>query len=367
MRIGLEATSICKPRPTGIQKYIVNQLHALDALLGTEEDVSAFMLCRASRWNRRAYLPKLTHIPRRWYGGRFVPVPGRYSVMHALDARLPLSVARNIFTVCDLAFMRKEYQFDAFASSRFRERKAKQLRSLARGSRAVITISHATKSDVVSLLDLPADRVHVIYPGLDQRYARADRAPLLAHEGLRRFGLVRKRYLLFVGTPTERKNASRILRAFLESSVSSDFELAIAGDMDESVTRETAALIDQGASRGIVRVLGYVDDEVLFELYDGAAALIQPTLYEGFGLPIIEAMSRRTPVIAGNRGAAPEVAAGHAAIADPFSIDSIAEGIETALAFSGAQLDAAQAHAFSYTSERSAQQTLELYRTVAAE
>ncbi len=335
----------------------------MDVLLTTEPDVRAAIFYRITRWPKRRYAPVFSHLHRHWYVGKSIPVLGRYDVVHAMDMRLPHSRGRNVFTIYDMAVFLKDHQFEAYATQRFRERKAQRYRALLKRSQAVVAISHTTKSDVLRLLEVAEDRVHVIYPGLDARYAGLDAARDLDAARVRALGLEPKRYLLFVGRATERKNAPRIIRAFLESRASKDHVLAFAGQPLKD-TGEASELIQQGQARGVIRPLGYVSDGDLVHLYAGASALVYATLYEGFGLPIIEAMSCNTPVVAANRGAAPEVAAGHATLVDPFSVESIRSGIEAAIDVSGTQLAAARAHARSFTWARSARQHLDLYRQI---
>ncbi len=114
-----------------------------------------------------------------------------------------------------------------------------------------------------------------------------------------------------------------------------------------------------------VRLLGFCSDAEIEALYRSAAALLFPTYYEGFGLPILEAMACGLPVVAGSLGAAPEVAAGHAEIADPMDVDDMAAALDRALDMGAARRAAAASHARGFSWEKSAQATRAAYAEAA--
>ena len=114
-----------------------------------------------------------------------------------------------------------------------------------------------------------------------------------------------------------------------------------------------------------VRLLGYVPDKDLPALYAGAACFVFPTLYEGFGMPILEAMAAGTPVLTSTTGAAPEISGGLAVSVDPYDVAAIAEGIDRALETPATVIAQAQEHARAFTWERCASKTLAIYRRLA--
>ena len=120
--------------------------------------------------------------------------------------------------------------------------------------------------------------------------------------------------------------------------------------------------IERANMNNAVSILGFVPDSDLPALYSGARAFLFPTYYEGFGLPILESMACGTPVLIGNRGAAPEVADGRAVSCDPFDVDSIASKIEEVADASREELEATRKYAQSFRWERNAEQACALYR-----
>jgi glycosyltransferase involved in cell wall biosynthesis len=174
---------------------------------------------------------------------------------------------------------------------------------IARGARLVIAPSEHVRGELAELFALPHERVVPIAPGVDPSFASpGDPAPLL-----RRLGLARP-YVLAVGTDNPRKNLG-LLDSIAPELAENGLDVAIAGS--------TRPYMPSGSARGHARRLGYVADADLPALYAGAAAFAMPSLYEGFGLPCIEAMAAGTPVVASDRAALPEACGGAALLADP--------------------------------------------------
>jgi glycosyltransferase involved in cell wall biosynthesis len=184
---------------------------------------------------------------------------------------------------------------------------------IARRARLVIAPSEHVRSELTELFGLPAERVVAIQPGVDPSFAAADDpAPLL-----RRLGLERP-YVLAVGTDSPRKNLG-LLDAIAPQVEAKGLALVIAGS-----SRSYMPSTSGGAG---ARRLGYVPDPDLPELYAGAAAFAMPSLYEGFGLPCVEAMAAGTPVVAADRAALPEACGGAALLADPADPDAFAAAL----------------------------------------
>ena len=168
-------------------------------------------------------------------------------------------------------------------------------------------------------------------------------------------------YLLYVGDLTPRKNLVRLVRAYTRSKASADFELAIVGAREfraAEIEREIAS----SPCHARIHRLGYVDSDDLHLLYAGAAAFLFPTLYEGFGLPVLEAFASGTPVLSSNISSIPEVAGGHAVLVDAEDEVAIAEGIDQVLDCSPERLEAARRHAARFTWERCARRTYAVYK-----
>lgn len=188
-------------------------------------------------------------------------------------------------------------------------------------SAAVITVSENTKRDIVDSFGINPEKVHVIYNGYDDgRFRKLEyNQSILDH-----YKLKAGNYFLFVGSILKHKNLVRLLQAF--AGLENDTTLVIAGACKDA--EYFAELLQLAADLGIVGTrfsyLEYISDADLPYLYSGAISLMLPSLHEGFGVPIIEAMACGIPVITSNCSAMPEVAGNAALLVDPYSIESIA-------------------------------------------
>ncbi len=233
----------------------------------------------------------------------------------------------------------------------------------ARFASAVIADSAATKRDAIQRLGLPEERITVIplgpAPGIR-------RAPQDAVERVRRKYGLRRRYFLQVGSLIPRKNLAGALAAFvrlLARRPDLDVSFVAAGSGDPAtlpLPLETGQLI----ACGRVRLLGRVADDDLAALYSGAVAVVMPSFYEGFGLPLVEAFACGTPAIASRTASLPEVGGEAAAYVDPGDPDTIASAMERYAMSSGYRAEMAarateRAQLFSWRS--TAERTLEVY------
>ena len=196
-----------------------------------------------------------------------------------------------------------------------------------RRASGLIAVSQSTKKDAVRILGLDPEKVEVIYPGVAESYFRA------TAEGIRRvkdnYGLSRP-YILFVGTIEPRKNLDALLDAYVEmpSSLRREVDLAVAGPVGWSAG-ETLDRLRFGL-RG-VHYLGYVPEPDLPALTAGATVFAYPSLYEGFGFPVAQALACGAPVVASNISSLPEVTGDAALLVDPRSPAEIRSALERLL------------------------------------
>ncbi len=186
---------------------------------------------------------------------------------------------------------------------------------LARASR-LIAISDNTRQDAARLLGLDADRIEVIYPGVPEVYFGAQARPS------------QRPYVLYLGTIEPRKNVDTLLDAWSSFRLRGDFDLVVAGASGWAGEKTLARL---GARAAGVRYLGYVPEDELPGLTAGATAFVYPSLYEGFGFPVAQAMAAGVPVITSNTSCLPEVAGGGALLVDPRSPSEIQAAMEKLL------------------------------------
>ena len=221
--------------------------------------------------------------------------PGSADIFHGLNQRLPHTGLRGaVTTFHDLFVLTGDY-----STPEFRRRFADQARDAAARSDRIIAVSRFTANQVVGLLGVEQSRVRVVHHGV--------RAPA----GL---PAAREKMILHVGAIQQRKNIARLVEAF--ESVDGDWQLVLAGSAGYGAA-QIVAKIGAARSRDRIRLLGYVPPGELAALYSRAMIFAFPSLDEGFGMPVLEAMAAGTPVIASNRSALPEVAGNAAWLVDP--------------------------------------------------
>jgi alpha-1,3-rhamnosyl/mannosyltransferase len=187
----------------------------------------------------------------------------------------------------------------------------------------IIAVSHATKDDVVKHLGVDPERVAVVPLAVDASFRPLPRADVDA--ALAPLGLAHGGYLLFLGTREPRKNLGRLLDAVIRAGA--DVGPLVLAGADGWGTDELRPRIAELARQGRVRPLGYVPEALRPPLLSGARVFVYPSLYEGFGLPPLEAMASGTPVITSNVSALPETVGEAALLIDPLDVDALAGAI----------------------------------------
>lgn len=189
----------------------------------------------------------------------------------------------------------------------------------------VITDSQHSKRDIVRLMSVAPERITVIHAGADERFRVFD-SPLAVSAVLHRYGLA-GRYVLYVGGFDPRKNVAALIEAYARSRAAKEVDLVLVGQL----TAEVAHLSRRARALGVdsrTRLAGYVPDDDLPALYNGAAVFVYPSVYEGFGLQLAEAMACGVPVVSSNRTSLPEVLDGAGILVDPEEMDAMADAID---------------------------------------
>ncbi|WP_071190074.1 glycosyltransferase family 1 protein [Trichormus sp. NMC-1] len=193
-------------------------------------------------------------------------------------------------------------------------------------SEIILTVSENTKKDILHCFDVNPDKIYVTYqPIIDNSHLVDNHTTEIK---LKKYKLKNKKYILFVGTIEPKKNIGRLIDAY--SSLDTDMQLVIVGKKGwlwEDEIGKLEALFGKGFTRKI-KLLEYVEKTDLIYLYHGAFCFVFPSLYEGFGLPPLEAMSLGCPVITSNVASLPEVCGNAAIYVDPYNSDDIRQGIE---------------------------------------
>jgi len=232
----------------------------------------------------------------------------------------------------------------------------------------IIAISSNTKQDLVAHLSIPPDKISVVYGGVDECYRPIENLATVSHV-VSRYGVESGRYLLHVSTLEPRKNQIRLVEAFhllSQRGVTCGLKLVLAGGkgwLYENLFRRVEEL---GLTEDVI-FTGVVPDEDLPALMNGALLFVYPSLYEGFGLPVLEAMACGVPVITSNVSSLPEVAGDAALLVDPYDVEGLAGVMQSLIESEKARADLrnkglAQAARFSW--ERAAWETVRVYQAL---
>jgi glycosyltransferase involved in cell wall biosynthesis len=309
--IALDATYSLDPSPSGVAVYSREILYGL-ARAHPETKFSFCYRPHRLRASWAAALPQNAH--------RRLLAPG-FGLFHGLNQRLPRWWAGpKIATFHDLFVLTGEY-----STPQFRARFASQAREAAARASLIIAVSEFTRGQVVSLLGVDAARVRVIYHGV-----RA--LPLPANP-------TRENIILSAGAIQTRKNVARLVEAF--EAVDPAWRLVLIGSNGYGADAIIARIASSPA-RDRIAVLGYVTPQELAEWYARAQVFAFPSLDEGFGMPVLEAMSAGVPVLTSNRSAMPEVAGDAALLVDPENVDAMAEGLRQLTASAELRTDLAR-------------------------
>ncbi len=265
----------------------------------------AFKFCyRAHRFLRSFRESVPANASRRWLHDGGTP---EARIFHGLNQRLPRNVRGiSICTFHDLFVLTGDY-----STPEFRSRFARQAREAAERADLIVCVSNFTATQVHELLGVEKKRLrtvpHGVNPPAERLQARA-----------------RERMILHVGGLQARKNIVRLVEAF--EKVLPGYRLVLAGGGGYGEA-EIRGRIERSARRGDIDILGYVEDRILEELYARASVLAFPSLDEGFGIPVLEAMSRELPVLTSNVSGLPEAAGDAALLVNPLDTDEIAGGL----------------------------------------
>ncbi len=339
MKIGLDATYSIGEDLSGVGLYSREMLFGLAA---AHPEARFEWFYRPHRYLRawREKLPGNARIV-------LLAGAGRGQVFHGLNQRLPrLRMGRAVATFHDLFVLTGDY-----STAEFRARFAALARDAAARADRIIAVSAFTKRQVVELLGVPEHKVSVVHHGT----RRLDRLKPVSPE----------RIVLNVGAIQKRKNIARLVEAF--ESMDPDWHLVLAG----SAGYDSAAIFERIArspARQRISAPGYVSPEELAGWYGRAMIFAFPSLDEGFGMPLLEAMAAGVPAVTSNRSALPEVAGDAALLVDPEDTGALAQALNDLARNEELRRELAgkgQARARLFTWEKAVEQTWDIYRRLA--
>jgi glycosyltransferase involved in cell wall biosynthesis len=332
MRIAIDATAL-PFRHRGAANYIT---HLIAHLPGVDDRNEYVVLCKTKdvavlpSGPRVSLVPvALTTRPQRLLWEQLV-LPSvlrrlRIDVLHSPHFSAPIvtGASRRVVTVHDLAAYRHPESHSFVKRWYFRS----MIRAARRADR-IVTLAESIRDDLIHRHGVPADRIDVVPHGVDDAFRPlGENVP--AERALEEYGLTHP-FVLYVGELSARKNLERLIEAVERLAGSIPMMVALVGPMGQGAGRLRARMA-RSPLRGRIRVMGYMSPSDLIELYRAADVFVYPSLYEGFGLPVLEAMACGTPVIISDRQAMTEVAGDAALRFEATSAEALADVLATTL------------------------------------
>ncbi|HRV82729.1 MAG TPA: glycosyltransferase family 1 protein, partial [Planctomycetota bacterium] len=288
LRVAVDLTPLCNPIQGGVARY-AHQLALAMAELVNGQGGRMDVLCRRSRYRRRDMLPRIPGTRLRWIEKSWWPLIKGVDVVHGTDVRVPnWKQVAQVATLHDLF----AHVGPDFSDEGFRTRRIAVYDDVGKRCGRIIAVSERTKADLCRYTDFPEERIDVVYEGIEARFKPATEVAI--HEAQLQLG-VKRPYMLYLGELSARKNLVRLAQAYKAGGFHKTHQLVLAGKpsyRSESIMAEVSRLRIEDK----VLWTGFVDDKHLPALYSGADVFCFPTLYEGFGLPVLESMACGTPV-----------------------------------------------------------------------
>ena len=364
MRIGFDVSSLCSSR-TGVGTYAFNLLEQLNHENG--DQILPLAHCRLVSGKLDAYDRQTPRLNKTLWMQALLPwemVRLRLDVCHFTNSVGPSwTPCPSIVTIHDATPWLIPECYDRGRLLTMRA----IVPIAARRAAAIIAGSYSAKRDITRALGVPETKVHVIYPAPAPTFRPLPAGPAL--DAVRRRERLPDRFVLHVGTLEPRKNLVRLVEAFgqLRRHGFGSHGLVLAG-MRGWRDAAVFAAIERLGLGDAVRVLGYVPEKTLVSLYNLADALAFPSLYEGFGFPLLEAMACGTPVVTSPNGALREIAGDAARFVEPTEVESIAVGLREVLADPAKREELGSkglAHVTRFSWSSTAEETRRLYVRVA--
>jgi len=326
MLIGIDASRAAAEEKTGTENYSWNLIQAL-ARIDTKNRYALYFnkIPPFFEISQPNFSTKVIGAPKFWTQGRLAweclihPPDILFVPAHTVPVIRRPSL-KTIVTVHDLGaeFLAEYHKFPQKIYLNW------STRYVVSHATHLIAISEFTKKDLKRALKVQSKRISVVYEGADRKifYPRSD---LEVEQVKAKYGLA-KNYFLYVGTIQPRKNLVRLIEGFAKAGLK-NVDLVLAGSRGW-LYEDIYKVPEKISVSNYTRFLGYVNDEDLAALYSGAICLAFPSLYEGFGLPILEAFASRCPVFTSKIGAMAEVAGEAAILVDPYDVGEIATGLK---------------------------------------
>jgi glycosyltransferase involved in cell wall biosynthesis len=375
MRIAVDV-NVIQGRPDGVRRYAVNLVNALASTVLAQDEL--FLLYDPSEEGDQQHLEALAAHPRvviRNVGGltRATDHLALANALRSVDAEIYHSPYRlftvltsvpTVITIHDLSMLYREDEKPGRWIGRLSQFTQHAQLAITRRADAIICVSEWLRQQFLAAVDVSPAKVHVVCHGVDHSRFHPRYRPEARQRAARILG-IEPPYVLTLATDEPRKNLKTLLQAYARLPEDTPrLVLANAGSWGQGPIYE---MVREAGIEDRVRFTGYVPEAVLPDLYAGARCFVFPSIYEGFGLSILEAMACGAPVVAGNRSAIPEVAGDAAILVDTTNVAELAEGMNRVLSNKETRdrLRArAPGQAARYSWQRTARETRAVYEAV---
>ena len=368
MKFGFDARCLIGQQ-TGVGRYLYNLISSMLIVEDKRNDYILYVNDRAGQPMFKHYssiLIKELRSPTLLWKHLRLPISlafDKVDLVHSPSYTTPfMTSCKSVVTIHDVIFA----NHPEWCSKRQYLRFKHFVRIAAKQSDAIIVDSNTTRREVLDLTEVPEHKIHVIYLAVDRIYHQIKDEK--NYEYLKDKYDFRDNYILFVGSIHPRRNIHRFLKAFsiLKNEDKIPHKILLTG-LVLDYKKEIGDLIESLDLIDSVKLLGFVPDEDLVGLYSFADLFIYPSLYEGFGLPVIEAMACGTPVITSNISSLPEVSGDAAILVDPYNILEMAEAMGNILSNSALReklIEKGFERVKHFHWEKTAKETLNVYNKV---
>ncbi|PWK20041.1 glycosyltransferase involved in cell wall biosynthesis [Arcicella aurantiaca] len=372
MRIGIEAQRLFRPHKHGMDIVALELIRALQ-VIDSENEYFIFVkpdedrnCIQETRNFKIVEISGLNYVVWEQIMLPFYAQKYKLDILHCTSNTAPLYLPTSlVLTLHDVIFMEKSTQENTSTKyQKYGNLYRKWLvPKIVKKCKKIITISEVEKANIVKTLDLKEDGITVIHNGVSRRFGIKP-SPEIVKEIRVRLGLT-KDYFLFLGNVEPRKNVKNTVKAFVKfAEENPTVKLAITG-LKEGFIVDILTEINKVALLDRFVLTGFVDDTSLLALYSEAKVFLYPSLREGFGLPILEAMSFGIPVVTSNISAMPEVAGDAAFMVNPYSVEEITEEMTIAYKNEGLRkekITLGYARPSLFTWQKTASKVLSIYK-----
>lgn len=377
MKIGIEVQRLFRKKKFGIE---TSSLELIKNLIQVEPNHEYVIFAKNDE--DRACLTESKNVKIKLVSGRlfadfeqiFLPIAARnerVDLLHCTGNTAPYFCSAPIIqTLHDVIFMDAIPEEDSFYQRFGNHYRRKIVPNITHRSKAVITVSEYEKERIINRLGIARDKVHVVYNGINEKrfFKQTDRSHFQAVQT--KYSLPES-FILFLGNPSFRKNSSRVIEAYVNYAAKADNPIPlVTPGLPQKFVADKLRELQYPYDNKTFITPGYIDDNDLPSVYGASKIFLFPSLSEGFGMPVIEAMACGTPVITSNTSSMPEIAGNAARLVDPLNASEIADAIislsvNEALRVKNIQNGFINAAKFKWT--HAAEKVLNLYKAVLQE